>query len=90
MAVAEGIVGMMAADFPHLTRACGEARLKAHHSALKAVLDLVRRGVVRAESLSDGLFSHEATEKIYASILAIIQVPPPQPLWLVTVFRFSH
>lgn len=88
MAVVEGTVGMMAVDFPHLTRACREARLEARQSAANGVLDMTILGVVCTESLSEGLFSYEATEKVYTSIPAIIQVPPPQPPRLVMVFWF--
>lgn len=46
------------AKIPDISRACGVARLEAPQSAAKGIPDLVRTGVVRAEPLSEGLFSH--------------------------------
>ncbi|MPC32535.1 hypothetical protein E2C01_025852 [Portunus trituberculatus] len=75
--VVEGTASMMAFDFPHLARTLAEARMEARKSAAKGVPEAVKRGVLRAESLSSGLFDTEATDKVFASVPTIIQLPPP-------------
>lgn len=77
-ALAEGTKGMMAHDIPQLARTCAKVRLEVRRSAAKGVPDLARLGVVRSEPLSVGLFDQAATDRVYASIPAMIQLPPIQ------------
>lgn len=77
MAVAEGTACLLAADFPHMSRACMEVRLEAHLSAAKGIPEPMRRGVVHTEPLSEGLFSHKATDRVYSSIPTMIHMPSP-------------
>lgn len=79
MLVSEGLAGLLAANLPYLTCAFGEVSLEAHQSAARDAPDLAKRGVVRADPLSRGLFSQEATDKVFATIPAIINIQPQQP-----------
>ncbi|KAK8394259.1 hypothetical protein O3P69_006450 [Scylla paramamosain] len=59
-----------------------EARLEARQSAARDVLEAARRGVVRAEPLSTGLFDPVETDRVFSSVPTIIQVtsqPPARP-----------
>ena len=69
----------MAFDIPHLAKSFAEAKLEARQSAAKDVPDAARRGVVRAEPLSTGLFDPVATDRVFSSIPTIIQVTPQPP-----------
>lgn len=80
--VAEGLTGMLAGDLPHLTKDFAEARLEARQSAAKDAPELAKRGVVRAEPLSKGLFYQQATDRVFAAIPAIINIPQQQPRYL--------
>lgn len=73
--VSEDLTGLPAADPPHLSRDCAEVQLEARQSAAKDAPDLAKRGDVRAEPLSHGLFSQEATNKVFAALPAFIQMP---------------
>lgn len=73
--VSEGLAGLLAADLPHLTKECGEARLEERRSAARDAPATAKRGVIRAEPLSRGLFSQEATDRVFAALPAIINIP---------------
>lgn len=78
IAVTEGMAGLLVADIPHLSRVCAEARLEAHQSPAKGVLDVARRGVLRTEPHSEGLLPYRVIERICSTIPAVINVPPLQ------------
>ena len=86
--VAEGTAGMMAFDFPHLACTLAETRTEARKSAVKGVPEAAKRGVLRAEPLSPGLFDAEATDKVFASVPTIIQLPPPPPQYKYVSFLY--
>ncbi|MPC67185.1 hypothetical protein E2C01_061353 [Portunus trituberculatus] len=69
---------MMAFDLPHLAKSFAENRLEARQSAAREVPEAARRGVVRAEPLSTGLFDPMATDRVF-SVPTIIQVTPQPP-----------
>lgn len=67
----EGLAGLLATDLLLLTKACGESRLEARQSAARDSPDLAKRGIVRADPLSSGLFSQLATDVVFAALPAI-------------------
>ncbi|MPC90896.1 hypothetical protein E2C01_085900 [Portunus trituberculatus] len=71
---------MMAFDLPHLAKSFAEARLEARQSTASDVPEAARRGVVRAEPLSMGLFDPVATDRVFSSVPTIIQATALGPL----------
>ena len=75
--VTEGAANMAAVNLPPAARAFAETRLAGRQSAARSVPEMARRGVVRAAPLSRGLFDREATDRVFATVPAVIQIQPP-------------
>lgn len=88
--VSEGLANMVASDLPYLTKACAETRTEARRSAARAAPDLAKAGVIRAEPLSQGLFSQEATDRVFAAVPAIINIPQQQTRFVLSNLLFSQ
>ncbi|XP_045111634.1 uncharacterized protein LOC123504832 isoform X2 [Portunus trituberculatus] len=77
--VAEGAANMVSVALPSAARTFAEACLAARLSASRSAPDMARRGLVRAAPLYRGLFDQEVTDRVFASVPAVIQVQPPAP-----------
>ncbi|KAK3893097.1 hypothetical protein Pcinc_003090 [Petrolisthes cinctipes] len=75
--VMEGVAAMATHNMREEAKAFAEARLAARQAAAKSALEMAQRGVVRAAPLSPALFDQPATDTIFASLPAVINLPKP-------------
>ncbi|KAK4311791.1 hypothetical protein Pmani_016747 [Petrolisthes manimaculis] len=85
--VAEGAASMTTYNLQGLSRKFVDARIAARNAAAKTAPEMAQRGVIRACPLSPALFDQKATDAIFSSLPAVINIPkqtvqkqrPPQP-----------
>ncbi|KAK3893387.1 hypothetical protein Pcinc_002819 [Petrolisthes cinctipes] len=75
--VKEGVAAMATHNMREGVRTFAEARLAARQAAAKSAPEMAQRGVVRAAPLSPALFDQAATDAIFSSLPAVINLPKP-------------